>query len=73
MPRFAIIAYGIFCSMISAITGKAPSITYRMSQISCDGHYYSPAKAINELMLPQTPVSVAIEEAYEWFKNNNKI
>jgi dihydroflavonol-4-reductase len=44
-----------------------------MARISCDGHYFSPAKAVKELQLPQTPVAVAITEAFNWFKENNKL
>ena len=73
MPGFAVLAYGIISDIISAITGKAPKVSYRMAQISCEGVYYSANKARKELNLPQTPISVAIDEAFEWFKNNNKL
>ena len=31
-------------------------------------HYYSPAKAIRTLGMPQTPIRVAIERAVDWFR-----
>ncbi len=34
-------------------------------------HYYSAQKAVKELSLPQTPIEIAIMEAYQWFKENN--
>ncbi|MCI4670192.1 MAG: NAD-dependent epimerase/dehydratase family protein [Bacteroidia bacterium] len=61
---------GRFGSLASSITGKAPTVSYKMAWISCDGHYFSPKKAVEELDLPQTPIRVAIKEAFDWFKEN---
>ena len=33
----------------------------------CTGHYYSGAKAVCELGLPQTPIETAVAEAVDWF------
>ncbi len=33
----------------------------------CAGHYYSAAKAVRELGLPQTPVKTAVADAVDWF------
>ena len=52
------------------ITNKAPAISYPLSRIACDEHYYSPAKAIKELHLPQTPIEVGIKECFDWLKGN---
>jgi dihydroflavonol-4-reductase len=73
MPKFAVLAFGALSSGIASITGKAPAVSYPMARISCDGHYFSPAKAVTELQLPQTPVADAITEAFNWFKENNKL
>lgn len=73
MPKFAVLAFGALSSGIASITGKAPAVSYPMARISCDGHYFSPAKAVKELQLPQTPVADAITEAFNWFKENNKL
>ncbi|MBW6536392.1 MAG: NAD-dependent epimerase/dehydratase family protein [Mariniphaga sp.] len=48
-----------------------PAITKELAAISCDRHYYSAEKAINELGLPQTPIEVAVKECFEWFRDNN--
>ncbi|MBN1790992.1 MAG: NAD-dependent epimerase/dehydratase family protein [Bacteroidales bacterium] len=37
------------------------------AKILCVGNYYSSAKAVDELGLPQTPVDKAIADALEWF------
>lgn len=73
LPGFIIILYGLISSAVSSLTGKAPDVSLPMARISCHGHYYSAAKAVRELELPQTPISIAIEEAFIWFKNNNKL
>jgi len=43
------------------------------ARILCVENYYSSAKAVNELMLPQTPVDTAIADALEWFSQNGYI
>lgn len=62
--------YGGIGSFIGKVSGKAPAISYPLSRIACDEHYYTPAKAIKELELPQTPIEVGIKECFEWLKEN---
>ncbi len=62
--------YGRIGSAMGAITGKAPTVSYPMTQISCDEHYFSAAKAVKELDMPQTGMDVAVKEAFEWFGKN---
>lgn len=62
--------YGRVGSLIGKIGGKAPAISYPLSRIACDEHYFSPAKAVRELELPQTPVETGIKECFEWLKEN---
>ena len=68
-PAFAKL-YGGIGSFIGRISGKAPAISYPLSRIACDEHYFSPAKAVRELELPQTPVETGIKECFEWLKEN---
>lgn len=74
-PRLAIPSgfaklYGHLGSLMGKITGKAPAVSYPLSRIAGDEHYYSPAKARKELGLPQTPVETGIKESFEWLKEN---
>jgi dihydroflavonol-4-reductase len=62
--------YGRIGSLIGTLSGKAPAISYPLSRIACDEHYYSPAKAVKELELPQTPVEVGIKECFDWLNEN---
>lgn len=66
-------AYGAIGSLYGKLSAKAPVISYPMAKIGCEGFYYSSAKAIKELNLPQTPVEIAIKEAFDWLKENKYI
>lgn len=70
-PSWLIKAYGGIDSGISSLTRKKPTVSYAMACISCDGQYYSAKKAVKELDMPQTPVKQAIEDAFNWFVENN--
>lgn len=70
-PKSILKLYGRFGSLMGNITGKAPTVSYPMTQISCDEHYFNPQKAVTELDMPQTGLDVAVKEAFEWFKENN--
>ncbi len=70
IPPLLTKAFGLLGSAIGAITGKPPSVSYKMAKVSCDGHYFSAEKAVRELKMPQTPLEQAIRECYEWFNKN---
>jgi dihydroflavonol-4-reductase len=62
--------YGHIGSLMGKMTGRAPAVSYPLSRIASDEHYYSPAKARKELGLPQTSVETGIKESFEWLKSN---
>lgn len=62
--------YGRIGSLMGNLSGKTPAISYPLSRIACDEHYFSPAKAVRELDLPQTPIETGIKECFEWLKEN---
>lgn len=70
VPGFLLKFIGFMGTVGGKLTGKAPQLSYNLAQIACDGHYFSPAKAIRELKMPQTPIEVGVKEAQEWFKNH---
>ena len=70
MPNFIMLGIGGTSSMVAAITKKAPKLSYPLARIATHGHYFSPAKAIRELDLPQTPIGEAAQELHAWFKEN---
>ena len=70
LPRAVIVLSGLFGSIWSNLTGKRPQITYAMARISCSEQYYTAAKAIEHLDLPQSPLETAIRESFEWMQQN---
>lgn len=73
MPSAAGLAVGFLGSVFGRVFGFEPKISLPMARISTDGHFYSAAKAVRELSLPQTPIVTAVEDAYRWFKENGYI
>jgi len=73
LPSVFVKTYGIMGSVISKIGGRSPTVSYSMARIGCDEHYFSPAKAVAELGLSQTPIEVGIKECFEWLKENGYI
>jgi dihydroflavonol-4-reductase len=77
-PRVRIpygVAWAAACvsETVSHFTGnppKAPLAGVRMARYKM---FYSPAKAIRELGLPQTPPKQALSDAVEWFRGNGYV
>jgi len=70
IPAFATIGLGAVLSIVGRLFHFNPGISLPVARISLDEHYYSNAKAVNELGLPQTPIESALEDAYKWLKNS---
>lgn len=70
IPKPLILAYGLISQAIAFIRSKPPVVSYTVARMSNETNYYTAAKAVEELNLPQTPIRIAIREAYDWFKEN---
>ena len=57
----------------SKLTGKAPMTTYKNTTYVLQHGYVDPAKAIDELGLPQTPLETAIRDSVSWFRDNGYV
>jgi dihydroflavonol-4-reductase len=53
------------------ISKKPPSIPLEAVKTSKNFMFFEPSKAIHELGLPQTPVTLAIQDAIQWYLENN--
>ena len=72
-PKPITLLYGKISELIFKINKKEPTVSYAAAQISNDKHFFSAEKARRELGLPQTPIKQAIQEAFDWFKENKYI
>ncbi|MDA7836892.1 NAD-dependent epimerase/dehydratase family protein [Salibacteraceae bacterium] len=70
-PFFLVLIGGFFSSVFARIIGKQPDLSYGMVRLMGIEQYYSSAKAVKELQMPQTPTDKAIEDCLNWFKANN--
>jgi dihydroflavonol-4-reductase len=59
--------------MISALTGKPPRAPMAGVRMAKYKMWFTPAKAIRELGLPQTPPKKAFADAIEWFRANGYV
>jgi dihydroflavonol-4-reductase len=70
IPAPIILLYGSLVELFARIFNKKPAISLAVARISLVTNYYSSAKAVEELNLPQTPIEEAVHEAIDWFKEN---
>lgn len=70
IPKPFILAYGIISQALAYLTGEPPVVSYTVARLSNETNYYTAAKAVKELEMPQTPIKIAIKEAFDWFKEN---
>ena len=65
--------YGAACDWQARLTQRPAQLNSAMVAVANDGHYFSAQKAIAELALPQTDLQQAIQEAFDWFKDNHYV
>ncbi len=59
-------------SLVGSLTGQEPLVSREMTRIACDDHYYSAARAVQRLEMPQTPIAEAVQESWEWLEANGR-
>ncbi len=70
IPNWATKSFGFILEKTAIIFHKEPLISYPMARISCEKQYTDSNDAILELNMPQTPISIAISECFNWFNDN---
>ncbi|MBL0049349.1 MAG: NAD-dependent epimerase/dehydratase family protein [Bacteroidetes bacterium] len=65
--------YGLLNSAYGSISGHQPKVSYPLAQIACDCHYYDSSKAMRELHLKQSEIGDAVQESYDWMKDNGRL
>jgi len=70
VPNFIVKSVGYVSTVAANLFNFEPMVSYAMAQMSVDEHYFSAAKAVKELDLPQSPMDVAIKESADWLIEN---
>jgi len=70
IPTPFILLFGLLSQWWAILTKTTPKVSLAVAQLSLITNYYTSAKAIRELGMPQTPIKKAVEEAFDWFKQN---
>lgn len=73
IPHWFAYATAIADTVKSRIQGKEPDIPIEGALMARKKMYFSSAKAVRELGLPQSSVEDALAEAVEWFENNGYV
>lgn len=68
VPYFLALATAHAGEALSRLTGKPPRAPLAGVRMAKHKMFFSPAKAIRELGLPQTPPKQALADAVEWFR-----
>ena len=71
VPNSVVKATGVFGSLSGTLFRSTPKVTLPMARLSVETFFYSPAKAVAELELPQTPIATAVSEAIDWFRDHD--
>jgi len=70
LPAVVTKSVGYLSTAYGKLFNANPPLNHALAIISCDGQYFSAAKAVRELRMPQTPIETAIRESFEWLKAN---
>jgi len=73
LPKGLVLSIAALSTYWGKLTGKDMKITLPVARMSCDQHYYSSAKATQELDMPHTSLETAINECFLWMKNHDVI
>lgn len=62
---------GLLGSVWARASGKPANLSFGIARMSAMQQYYSSAKAVKELNMPQTSVQQAVSDCLSWFRENN--
>lgn len=71
LPKWVFLGVSKINVAIAKIGGFAPKTFPTLVHIAYDEQFFSPAKAIREIDLPQTPIKQAVKECFDWLNENN--
>jgi dihydroflavonol-4-reductase len=73
IPYPAALAGGLLFDVAGRLLGFEPDVNSVTARMGYAPHYFTPAKAIAQLGLPQSPLEPAVRRSYEWLKAQNMI
>ena len=74
IPHFIPLAVAFIDELILArYLGKRPQVSFYSVQMARKPMYYTAAKAVRELGLPQSPIETALAKAVRWFEENGYV
>jgi len=73
IPYSFALAAAHLSEMVAGMTGQPPAVPLAGVRMAHHRMFFSPAKAIRELGLPQTPPRQAFADAVEWFRANGYV
>ena len=73
IPYFFALMAAYANEALAAVTGKPPKAPLAGVRMAKYKMFFSPAKAIRELGLPQTPPRQALADAVQWFRENGYV
>ncbi len=68
MPNWLVLTAGMLSSTLARLLRYRPMLNFAQAKVSLDKQFYSPAKAVAELGMPQTDIRVAIGAAFDWLR-----
>lgn len=71
IPELLLKMFGILGTLFSMITSRATKLNYSSAYMLCLYNYYSGKKSERELGVSYMPAEKAIEDALQWFRENN--
>jgi len=72
IPGWLLISIGAVGSILRKL-GIPFELSLTNARILCANDFYTPAKAMKELNMPQTPIPIAVSEAIAWFKEHRML
>lgn len=69
LPLSGAVAAARVMEAAGRVTRREPSLSVAIARLAFADHYYSQAKALRELGLPQTPIGKSIGDAFAWWRS----
>jgi dihydroflavonol-4-reductase len=70
IPYCIAYAVGQVCALWSGVTRRPPAVSLESVRMARKKMYFSAAKAVRKLGLPQSPIETAVSDAVRWFTDN---